>query len=70
MDFCILFPSFESERFDMYCTVAAAQKLLRVVVQGSNQRERERDSAVSDTCHLFWQILNYIDCCIALSAGD
>ena len=68
MDFVFCFQVLN--RRDSTCTVlvAAAQKLLPVVVQVSNQRER--DSTVSGTCHLFWQIFNYMDCCIALSAGD
>ena len=48
----------------MYCSCCA--KLLWIVVQVSNQR----DSPVSATCHLSWQFLKHITCCIALSAGD
>ena len=42
------------------CTVAAARDLLGTVVQVSNQR----DSPVSATCHLSWQFLKQIGCCI------
>ena len=48
----------------MYCSCCA--KLLWIVVQVSNQR----DSPVSATCHLSWQFLKHITCCIALSACD
>ena len=50
MDFCILFPSFESEKFDMYCSCCAK---VATNCGPSFESEREREGERERETHLF-----------------